>query len=257
MTHVFVHGNPETEAVWWPLVGALRDRGVDDIVLLSPPGFGSPMPAGWDGTYRSYRAWLVAQLGAIGSPVHLVGHDWGAGHVLGVVAERPDLLASWATDCGGLLHPDYHWHDAAQAWQTPEVGEMAVAAMVGRSAEEKAGMLGSMGITGAAADHVAAAMNADMGTCILSLYRSAQQPVMRELGDQAERAERRPGMVIIATEDHYTGTVDMARDTARRLGASTFVLDGATHWWMLQRPAEAADALVAFWAGATTATAGN
>ena len=35
MTVVLVHGNPETEAIWGPLVDAL---GRDDVVRLSPPG---------------------------------------------------------------------------------------------------------------------------------------------------------------------------------------------------------------------------
>ena len=36
MTKVFVHGNPETSAIWGPLVDALSERGIDDVVLLSP-----------------------------------------------------------------------------------------------------------------------------------------------------------------------------------------------------------------------------
>ena len=247
MVHAFVHGNPETEAVWWPLADALRRRGVDDIVLLSPPGFGAPVPPSWDGTYQSYRAWLVTELERLGGNVHLVGHDWGAGHVFGIVAHRPDLVASWAADCAGLLHPDYKWHDGAQAWQTPEVGEAAVAAMVNRSLDEKIAFLTPLGISPASAAHVAAAMNGAMAACILSLYRSAVQPALRDLGAAAAAAEHRPGLVIIATEDHYTGTPDMARNSAARLDARTVVLDGANHWWMQQRPAEAADALTAFW----------
>jgi len=45
-TKVFVHGNPETSAVWSLLVAELKSRGVDNIVLLTPPGFGAPTPAG-------------------------------------------------------------------------------------------------------------------------------------------------------------------------------------------------------------------
>ncbi|MDT5218539.1 MAG: hypothetical protein QOF15_644, partial [Mycobacterium sp.] len=37
MTVVLVHGNPETAAIWGPLVDAL---GRKDVVRLSPPGFG-------------------------------------------------------------------------------------------------------------------------------------------------------------------------------------------------------------------------
>ena len=38
MTVVLVHGNPETDAIWGPLVDAL---GRDDAVRLSPLGFGA------------------------------------------------------------------------------------------------------------------------------------------------------------------------------------------------------------------------
>jgi pimeloyl-ACP methyl ester carboxylesterase len=247
--HVFVHGNPESEAVWWPLADELRARGVNDIVLLSPPGFGAPVPSGWGGTYHSYREWLAQELERFGGNVHLVGHDWGAGHVFGIVAHRPDLIASWAADCAGLLHPDYVWHDAAQVWQTPEAGEAAVNEMTNAAPEQKIELLGQLGITRTSAAHIAAAMDAMMARCILSLYRSAVQPALPELGVAAAAAERRPGLVIIATEDHYTGTPAMAQDSAIRLGARAIVFEGANHWWMQQRPAEAADALAAFWNG--------
>jgi pimeloyl-ACP methyl ester carboxylesterase len=229
------------------LADELRRRGVNDIALLSPPGFGAPVPPGWDATHQSYHAWLVAELQRLGGKVHLVGHDWGAGHVFGIVARRPDLIASWAADCAGLLHPDYKWHDAAQVWQTPTAGEAAVKGMVSGTLEEKIGFLTPLGIDHASAAHVAAAMNDTMAKCILSLYRSAVQPVLRDLGDAAAAAKHRPGLVIIATEDHYTGTPEMARNSAARLGARTVVLEGANHWWMQQRPVEAADALTAFW----------
>ena len=42
MTIVLVHGNPETEAIWDDLVPHLRS---DDVVRLSPPGFGSAIPS--------------------------------------------------------------------------------------------------------------------------------------------------------------------------------------------------------------------
>ncbi len=47
MTVVLVHGNPETDVIWEPLVDALGAR---DVVRLSPPGFGAPVPPGWRAT---------------------------------------------------------------------------------------------------------------------------------------------------------------------------------------------------------------
>jgi pimeloyl-ACP methyl ester carboxylesterase len=52
MTMVFVYGNPESEALWGPL---LAELGRDDVLRLSPPGFGSPVPDGFGATVPEYR----------------------------------------------------------------------------------------------------------------------------------------------------------------------------------------------------------
>lgn len=116
MTVVLVHGNPETEAIWGPLVDALRR---DDVVRLSPPGFGAPLPDDFPATYLAYRDWLEDELERLDGPVDLVGHDWGGGHVVNAMMHRPELVRSWASDAVGLFDPDYVWHDLAQVWQTP------------------------------------------------------------------------------------------------------------------------------------------
>ena len=48
MTVVLVHGVPETAAVWDPFVDELARLGETDVVRLSPPGFGAPVPDGFD-----------------------------------------------------------------------------------------------------------------------------------------------------------------------------------------------------------------
>ena len=123
MTVVLVHGNPETDAIWGPLVDAL---GRTDVLRLSPPGFGSPLPDDFAATYVAYRDWLEGELQDIGEPIDLVGHDWGGGHVINVVMHRPELVRSWASDILGVFDPDYVWHDLAQVWQTPGDGEQSV-----------------------------------------------------------------------------------------------------------------------------------
>jgi pimeloyl-ACP methyl ester carboxylesterase len=135
MTVVLVHGNPETDAVWDPVVELL---GRDDVVRLSPPGFGAPLPDGWPATYLDYRDWLERELNRFARPVDLVGHDWGGGHVLNLVMHRPELVRSWVSDVVGLFDPDYVWHDLAQVWQTPGDGEKLVDDMMGASLEEQA-----------------------------------------------------------------------------------------------------------------------
>lgn len=250
MPRAFVHGNPETSALWRALVESLSARGIDDVTLLSPPGFGAPVPTDWEPTQTHYSDWLVAELEALGGNVDLVGHDWGAGHVYGALAKRPDLLRSWAADCAGLIHPDYVWHDMAQLWQTPDAGEQAVAAMTAGSLDERTAGLVELGIRADVAAEIAAAQDDEMSRCILALYRSAAQPAMRELGLRLRSTAQRPGLVLIASEDPYAGTAEMAGDVASMLGAKTVTLEGQGHWWMFDGAQAAADALVEHWAAA-------
>jgi pimeloyl-ACP methyl ester carboxylesterase len=247
-TKVFVHGNPETSAVWSLLVAELKKRGVDNIVLLTPPGFGAPTPAGWGATMREYRDWLIAELEAIGGEIDLVGHDWGAGHVYGVLAERPDIARTWAADCAGLMHADYQWHDAAQGWQTPELGEQMVAGVVAMPDDQFADAFSGLGMTREIAADVKSHINDEMARCILALYRDAAQPALVPIGKQFASARPKNGLVIIAEDDHYAGTIETMTAVANSVGAEVTVLSGVGHWWMCQRPDLGADMLMAHWA---------
>jgi pimeloyl-ACP methyl ester carboxylesterase len=245
MTVVLVHGNPETEAVWDPLVEAM-DR--TDVVRLSPPGFGAPLPEDWPATYLDYRDWLEDELIRLDAPIDLVGHDWGGGHVLNAVMHRPELVRSWASDMVGVYDPDYVWHDLAQVWQTPGDGEQLVETMMGAPLNERVEQLSGLGMTPEVATKVAAGQLPEMGRAILLLYRSARQPAMAEAGQRLERASARPGLSLLATDDHYVGSDEIRRRAADRAGARTEVLDGLGHWWMVQDPARGAAALARFWA---------
>ena len=244
MTVVLVHGNPETAAIWDELRARL---GRDDVVALSPPGFGAPTRPGFDATMADYAAWLIAELERLPGPLDVIGHDFGGVHVAGVAASRPDLLRSWGCDIGGCLAPEYVWHDLAQVWQTPGDGEAAVAAAAAAPVDARTARFTGMGMTPAAARSCAEAFDAEMGRCILALYRSARQPAMADLGRALERAERRPSLVIVATEDGYTGGPALARATAHRIGADIAELDGLGHWWMMEDPVRGA-AAIADWA---------
>ena len=249
MTKVFVHGNPETGAIWAPLVRELSSRGVDDVVLLSPPGFGAPAPDGWGATQDEYRGWLLGQLRGIDGPIDLVGHDWGAGHVYGALAAEPGLVRTWAADCAGLLHPDYVWHDAARTWQTAGAGEESVAGLSAMGVDAFAAVFGALGMGDAVAREVAAHVNGEMARCILALYRSAAQPAMSRLGEEFRRAAPARGLVIVAENDHFAGTAQMHSEVAASVGARVVHLAGVGHWWMTENPVSAADALIAHWAG--------
>jgi len=134
----------------------------------------------------------------------------------------------------------------ARSWQTANVGEQAVAQMLGLPAEARAQLYESLGMTSAIAQKVAAGANSDMGRAILALYRSASQPAMRDLGAGLPRAAAKPGLALIATEDSYSGGETLARRSAERAGAKVVVLQGAGHWWMCQQPKQGAEAINAF-----------
>lgn len=243
MPVVLVHGVPETSAIWGPLRAEL---GRDDVVTLSPPGFGAPVPAGFGATSDDYVQWLATELEGIDGPIDLVGHDWGGGHVQRLAATRPDLIRSWCSDIAGGADPEYVWHDRAQLWQTEGAGEEAVQQAAAAPKEMVAAGYASLSMTPEIARDCAEAMNDDMGRCILSLYRSAKQPNMARWGAELERAEHRPSLVIVATEDQFAGGPAMARRSAERFGSTVAELDGLGHWWMVQDPSRGAKALATF-----------
>jgi pimeloyl-ACP methyl ester carboxylesterase len=246
MAHaVFVHGNPETAAVWEPL---LAELGRDDVTCLSPPGFGAPLPDGFGATADDYHRWLVAEVERFGEPVDLVGHDLGGSHVVRVAMTRPDLLRSWASDAVGVFHPSYTWHYLATLWQTPGVGEVDVARRFGGSVADRVEALVRRGFTRPVAERIAPAQDSAMGRAILAHYRSTGKSVMAELGRDLPAAATRPGLAIVASADNLVGTEVQRREAATAAGARVEVLDGLGHWWMTQDPARAAKALTAFWA---------
>jgi pimeloyl-ACP methyl ester carboxylesterase len=246
MTVVFVHGNPETPAIWGPLFNEL-DR--DDVVALALPGFGCSLPNNFTPTKEGYVAWLVEQLEAIGHPVDLVGHDWGGGFALRVAMTRPDLLRSWVTDVAHLLHPDEVWHDVAVAWQTPNVGEAFFTQMLATPVEVREARYIALGIPEPTASQLVAAANERMAQCVLTLYRSAIQPAMVQWGHDAELAAARPGLCIIPALDPYARDQSFAVSMAVRMSAQIAHLPDQRHWWMLNAPQQAASILSKFWAG--------
>ena len=244
---VLVHGNPESAAIWGPLIEQL-DRA--DAIALSPPGFGIPASRGFDSSMTTYRDWLASQLELFRAPVDLVGHDWGGIHVAALAMSRPDLIRSWASDALGVFAPDYVWHPRAQVWQQEGPGEASVQELWGGDLEQRLAVTRALGITGRMADRVAAGMDPEMGRAVLRLLRSARQPAMAEAGQHLPSAAQRPGLALIAVDDfgRASGTLQQHEWAAQRSGAKMAHLAGVGHWWPEETPGPVAEALTNFWA---------
>jgi pimeloyl-ACP methyl ester carboxylesterase len=239
---VFVHGVPDTHELW-DLVRANIDR--TDVIAPNLPGFAAPVPPGFGATKEEYVDWVIAELETVGTPVDIVGHDWGSIIVQRVVSLRPDLIRTWVAGAG-TVDREYQWHELAQMWQTPEVGEQVMAAMapdaIVDSLAEQVG--------GAERAHVVAAHVDDtMKDCILKLYRSAAAG----FGDWHDDVDRvlptRPGTVFWGADDPYV-TSDFGDRLAQRTNATLVMFADSGHWWPVMKPAEVASGLEKLWSSA-------
>ena len=237
MPAFLVHGVPDTHRLWDKLHSHLSRR---DVLAPRLPGFGVPVPPGFQPTKETYVQWLIEEVERAGQPVDLVGHDWGSLLVQRLVSLRPDLIRTWA--CGdGPIDREYVWHDLAQQWQTPGVGEAIMAAMSG---DALADGLVAGGVPAADARGVASHIDERMKQCILGLYRSAVR-VGEEWEDDVARITR-PALILWSRDDPYVGP-RFAERLAARVRGELVLLEGCGHWWPLDRPAEAAAALERFW----------
>jgi pimeloyl-ACP methyl ester carboxylesterase len=237
---VFVHGVPETAALW----DGVRSYLDAESVALSLPGFGTPRPAGFGATKDEYVAWLVAELDAVDGPIDLVGHDWGAALTYRVATAHGGRLHSWVTDNLSGISPDYEWHDFAKIWQTPGEGEKFWADQLALPVEESAAVFEAFGVPHDDAVAMAGWADETMAGCVLDLYRSAV-PNNFATWSEPFAPTAAPGLVLVATADPF-GDEAASRQVAGALGAQVRVLGEYGHWWALQAPAEAAAALTEF-----------
>lgn len=239
MPAIFVSGVPETAAIW----DRLRGRLSRETTALSLPGFGCPRPAGFSATMDEYADWLLGELDSVGEPVDLVGHDWGGILTTRMATTVPDRLRSWASDAVTIVDPDFTWHDFAKIWQTPGEGEAFWNGLREAPADAIA-LLSSLGVPEDDAAAMVTALDETMISCILDLYRSADD-IGRRWGGAAPTGA--PGLVLVGAADAF-GDEARSRATAERLGAQVSVIPGAGHWWPLESADAGAEALEAFWA---------
>jgi pimeloyl-ACP methyl ester carboxylesterase len=239
MPAVLVHGVPNTHHVWDRVRAELTRK---DVVALALPGFDNPAPAGFTSTKEAYADWIIQQLETVGTPVDLVGHDWGCMLTARVASIRPDLVRTWA-GLDGPIDPNYEWHEIAKIWQTPGEGERWMAELDLKAFAAQ--LTSDFNVPSEDARTVARYFDDAMKASILALYRSALHvgaewsPALADV--------KAPALVMWGIED-----VDLPDHFADSLGEATHaraVLKLRTaHWPILERPADVARELEAHWA---------
>jgi pimeloyl-ACP methyl ester carboxylesterase len=238
MPAFLVHGVPDTSALWERVRAHLQR---DDIIAISMPGFGTPRPPGFDATKEAYATWLIERIEEVGEPVDLVGHDWGSLLAQRVASLRPDLIRSLAFG-SGPVDDVYTWHEMAQLWQTPGVGEEIMTAMT----PDAIRVALAEQTDDTAAEAAAAHVDDTMKECILALYRSAVNVGAEWQPGVETVAGRFPALVLWGRNDAYVGP-EFGERAAARLRGRLLMFDDSGHWWPVTKPAETAAALEELW----------
>ena len=121
---MFLHGNPDTHAVWATTVG-----GLPQLRCIAPdlPGFGRSQPPLEDLSLDSQGEFVRDLAAALDlDRIHLVVHDIGGVYGLAFAALHPQRLLS-LTILNTIFFPDYRWHFWGRVWRTRGLGETAMA----------------------------------------------------------------------------------------------------------------------------------
>jgi pimeloyl-ACP methyl ester carboxylesterase len=241
---VFVHGLPETSAIWQPLREIL-DRETTAVAL---PGFAAPRPDGFTATKDAYAEWLAQTLAQVEPPVDVVGHDLGALLLLRVASAFDVPLRSWTVDVADLFHPHCAWEKRVRDLQTPGVGEEMLKRERMADPDDPhstVARLVAAGVPPTLAGSLGAAHDEVMSQSILDFYRSAVPNVSAGWWQDITGPTRSRGLVLLLPHppDHEA----MSLEVADTLGAQTARLDDLDHCWMAQAPRVVAPVLERFW----------
>jgi len=237
---VYVHGVPNTGAVWRPFLE--RTGG------LAPdlPGFGlSAKPAAFDYSIAGLSGWLRAFMAERGVDRYsLVAHDWGAVALALAQAEPERVERLVLLDAVPLL-PGYEWHTLARQWRRPLIGEMAMGFTFKFVTRRLLRLPDGGDFPDDALDDIWDHFDHGTQRAILRLYRSAPPRALEAAGAQLDRIAC-PSLVVWGDADPYVPT-GFAHDYAAALGgpAEVEVVEGAGHWPWIGHP-EVVDRVTSF-----------
>jgi pimeloyl-ACP methyl ester carboxylesterase len=244
VTVVFVHGFPETNAIWRP-VREILDR---DSLALRLPGFGAARPDGFTATKGAYAEWLGETLTEVHEPVDVVGHDVGALLTMRVASAFDVPLRSWVVDVADVFHPRFAWPERVRSLQTPGVGEELLQTAREVDSDDPrstASRLIGAGVPHELAKEMAKADDEVMSRSILDFYRSATPNVAAGWWEEISGPTRSRGLVLLLPDPPEVEA--MTLEVAEHLGAETARLDDLHHCWMAEAPELVVSVLERFW----------
>ena len=246
MTILFVHGVPETGAIWEPLISAL---GLDEGTWHAPtyPGFGGEAQSpSFQPTLENYALWLTDKVDELthdtGQPIDLVGHDFGAALVLRVSSTRPQKIRSWSL-MNSLIDSDLNPHLPALILKSPWLGKLVLSAFRSRRLMQR--FYTRQGVPGDMAEREAAKITPEMRACISSIYRSSDPQLARKWEEELDQLPEH-GLLVFGDRDPYV-PISAAQKFAEHWNAGLHIEAGAGHWAIVERPGEIANVLRSFW----------
>ncbi len=241
---LLLHGNPDSSAVWEPVVDRLADR----FRCITPdlPGFGRSIPAR-DADYSlAGQARFVADLLDaldLTEPVALVGHDVGGFYACAFAAEHEARLRRVAL-LNTVFSRDFRWHFWGRVWRTRGLGEIAMAAttypLFARELRR-----GSPGLPATYARTAYAHVTPHMKRAVLALYRTMNPEAFAGWDDRLRAVTARvPTRVLWGERDPF-----IPPRFADTLGGAVHRFPDAGHWVQVEKPAEVAELLAEHLAG--------
>ncbi|GAC1632980.1 MAG: alpha/beta hydrolase [Nevskia sp.] len=173
---LLLHGNPDSSAMWAPLVDRLRER--CDCIAPDLPGFGrTPVPARNEATLDWAADWvdgLVNEL-AIETPLDLVVHDVGGFVGLAWAVRFPHRVRRIVIT-NTIFQADYQWHFWARVWRRRGLGEFSMALLglplLGRALFAATLRLGGPGLSRAQIAEICDGFGPVTRAQVLHLYRA-------------------------------------------------------------------------------------
>jgi pimeloyl-ACP methyl ester carboxylesterase len=242
---LYLHGVPTSSDDWLPFLA--QSGGIAPDL----PGFGrSGKPSHLKYTIEEYANFVERFLDMVKvERVRLLVHDWG---VVGLAFAQahPERVERLVVTNAVPFLAGYRWHRTARMWRTPILGELVMGATsrwaMRRSTAEASATPGPL--PDEWIDSVMAHFDQGTQRAILRLYRGSPSEKLARAGERLSRLEM-PALVLWGTQDPYI-PVRFAYEYAQALPNSELVeLDGAGHWWWLDRP-EAIERVTTFLAAA-------